>query len=118
MQDFDPSQLNYFTGSEKYYRIGKRHLLTDGTKYLAEKASGFWMMDAITSHLSEISTEEWFVIVRVKLTQATAVMIYEDGNGNELAKQEIPFTDFPIGQITIYACWDTEHWVIMLPSEY
>ena len=45
-------------------------------------------------------------------------MIYEDGNGKEHARQEIPFTDFPLDQITIYACWDTEHWVIMLPSEY
>ena len=118
MQDFDPSQLNYFNGTEKYYRISRRHLLTDGTKYLAEKAECIWMMDAIASHLTEIGTEDWFVQVRMTLDGNRATMIYEDGNGKEHARQEIPFTDFPLDQITLYACWDTEHWVLMLPSEY
>ena len=118
MQDFDPSQLNYFTGTEKYYRISRRHLLTDGTKYLAEMAECFWMMDAIASHLSEIGTEDWFVQVRMTVNDKRATMIYEDGNGNEHARQEIPFTDFPLSSITLFACWDQENWVIMMPSEY
>ena len=118
MQDFDPSQLNYFTGTEKYYRISRRHLLTDGTKYLAEKAECFWMMDAIASHLGEIGTEDWFVQVRMTVNCKRATMIYEDGNGNEHARQEIPFTDFPLSSITLFACWDQENWVIMMPSEY
>jgi hypothetical protein len=45
-------------------------------------------------------------------------MIYEDGNGREHARQAIPYTDFPMSEITLYASWDGEHWVIMLPSEY
>jgi hypothetical protein len=24
----------------------------------------------------------------------------------------------PLDQISLYACWDGRHWVIMLPSEY
>ena len=32
--------------------------------------------------------------------------------------REIPYTDFPMHAISLYACWDGEHWVIMLPSEY
>ena len=118
MKKFDPSQLNQFIGTEKYYRISRRHLLTDGTKYLAEAAECFWMMDAIASHLCEIGTEDWFVSVRVQVTEGRAVMIYEDGNGREHARQEIPYTDFPLNSITLYACWDQENWVIMLPSEY
>ena len=38
MKKFEPSQLTQFIGTEKYYRISRRHLLTDGTKYLAEEA--------------------------------------------------------------------------------
>jgi len=76
------------------------------------------MMDAVASHLSEIGTGDWFVLVRVNVTQGRAVMVYEDGNGLEHARQEIPYTDFPLDTITLYACWDTQHWVIMLPSEY
>ena len=118
MKKFDPAQLSHFTGTEKYHRISRRHLLTDGTKYLAEEAQCFWMMDAIASHLSEIGTEDWFVQVRMTVDCNRATMIYEDGSGSEHARQEIPYTDFTMHAISLYACWDGEHWVIMLPSEY
>ena len=118
MKKFDSNQLNQFTGTAKYYRISRRHLLTEGTKYLAEQAACFWLMDAIASHLSEIGTEDWFVLVRMSVVLGSAVMIYEDGNSREHARQEIPYTDFPLPSITLYACWNGEHWVIMLPSEY
>ena len=118
MKKFDPTQLSHFSGTEKYYRISRTHLLTEGTKYLAEQAACFWLMDAIASHLTEIGTEEWFVVVKTTVKRASAVMVYEDGNNNELARQEIPYTDLPLNYITLYACWDGEHWVIMLTSEY
>ena len=118
MSLFDLSTLTEFTGTERYYRISRRHLLTDGTKYLAEQAQCFWMMDAIASHLAEIGTADWFVVVKTTVKNAKALMVYEDGNGHERARQEIPYTDFPLSEITLYACWDGEHWVIMLPSEY
>ncbi len=114
----DNLTLAKFTGTSAYYRISRRHLLTDGTKYLAEKGACFWMMDAVASHLCEIGTEDWFVQIRVQVSEGRAEMIYEDGNGLEHARQSIPYTDFPLSEITLYACWDQEHWVIMLPGEY
>ncbi len=118
MKQFDSSQLGQFTGTGRYYRISRRLLLTDGTRYLAEQAACFWLMDAIASHLSEMGTAEWFVVIKTTVKRTSAVMVYEDGNGKELARQEIPYTDLPLANIDLYACWDTEHWVIMLPSEY
>ena len=114
----DSLTMSQFTGTSTYYRISRRHLLTDGTKHLAEKGACFWMMDAIASHLCEIGTADWFVLVRVEVMGGRAVMIYQDGKSREHARQEIPYTDFPLPSITLYACWDQEHWVIMLPSEY
>ena len=114
----DKLTLAQFTGTGVYYRISRKHLLTDGSRYLAEQGACFWMMDAIASHLCEIGTADWFVLVRVQVTEGRAVMIYEDGNDREHARQEITYTDFPLDSITLYACWDQEHWVIMLPSEY
>ena len=96
MKKFDPSQLSNFTGTERYYRISRRHLLTDGTKYLAEEAECFWMMDAVASYLSEIGTADWFVLVRITVHNTCATMVYEDGNGHEHARQDIPFADFPL----------------------
>jgi hypothetical protein len=52
MKNFDSTQLAHFTDTEKYYRISRRHVLTDGANYLAEEAECFWMMDAIASHVS------------------------------------------------------------------
>jgi hypothetical protein len=118
MMKFDRTQLAQFTGTEKYHRISRKHLLTDGTRYLAEKAGCFWLMDAVASHLCEIGTDDWFILIRVMVVDSAALMIYEDGNGNEHARQEVPYTDFPLDRVELYACWDTEHWVIMLPSEY
>ena len=115
---FDPANLTQFIGTTGYFRISRRHLLTDGTKYLAEEAECFWMMDAIASHLSEIGTEDWFVQVRVTVNGNRATMIYEDGSGKEHARQEIPYTDLLVSNIKLYACFSDEYWTIMLPSEY
>ena len=37
----DSGTLAQFTGTSGYYRISRRHLLTDGTKHLAEQALAF-----------------------------------------------------------------------------
>ena len=107
-----------FTGTTCYYRISKQHLLTDGTHYLAEQAGYYWIMDAVSSHVTEIGTEDWFVVVSIEVKDQSAIMRYEDGNGRELVRQAIPYTDFPLANLTLYAVWDTQRWVIMLPSEY
>ena len=118
MSKLTPQDLAQFTGTTCYYRIGRQHLLTDGTHYLAEKAGCYWIMDAVVSHVAEIGTADWFIVVRMEVEEHQAVMRYEDGNGRELARQAIPYTDFPLPNLTLYAVWDTEHWVIMLPGEY
>ena len=47
-------------------------------------------MDAIASHLCEIGTSDWFVVVRMRVEDSGALMIYEDGNGQEHARQQLP----------------------------
>ena len=115
---FDPTQLSLFTGTEHYYRLNRLCLLTDGTKYLAEGAGAYWLMDAAASYLIELGTEDWFVQVKLIVTGNNAVLTLEDGNGYVRARQVIPYADFPVPRQLLYACWDGEHWVLMLPSEY
>lgn len=117
-KDYDLSRLCLFTGTVHYHRLNRRCLLTDGAKYLAEGAGAFWLMDATASYLLELGTDDWFVQVVLKVTGSSAVLTLEDGNGGVRARQEIPYTDFPRNQQTLYACWNGEHWVLMLPSEY
>lgn len=118
MTSFDASQLTQFIGTDRYYRLHRRCLLTDGTKFLADAAGAYWLMDATSSHLMELGTADWFVLVRLQVDGCEAVLRYEDGNGKVRAEQQIPFTDFPMSECVFYACWDAEHWVLMLPSEY
>lgn len=115
---FDPSMLSHFTGTEHYYRLNRWCLLTDGAKYLADEAGAHWLLDAAASYLLELGTSDWFVLVRLVVTESQAVLSLEDGNGSVRARQQIPFTDFPLPEHVLYACWDGHHWVLMLPSEY
>ena len=75
-------------------------------------------MDAAASYLIELGTDDCFVQIQLRVTGPTALLRLEDGNGHIRAQQQIPYTDFPMPEQTLYACWDSEHWVIMLPSEY
>lgn len=118
MNAFDLSTLTQFTGTERYYRLNRKCLLTDGTKYLADAAGAYWLMDAAASYLLEIGTADWFVLVRLAVKGHAAVLTLEDGNGRIRARQEIPLTDFPEPDQVLYASWDGQHWVLMLPSEY
>jgi hypothetical protein len=117
-QKFNPADLAQFTGTERYYRLNRKCLLTDGTKYLADAAEAYWLLDAAASYLIELGTADWFVLVRLSVKTNCAELTLEDGNGGIRARQQIPYTDFPADQQVLYACWDGEHWVIMLPSEY
>jgi hypothetical protein len=74
------------------------------------------MTDVIARHPSEIGNSDWFVQIKVTVQDSRATMIYR--NDNEYARQEMPYTDFLLDMITLYARWDGEDWVIMLTSEY
>jgi hypothetical protein len=54
---------------------------------------------------------------------ASATVVCTDGNDKERYRQVIPFTDFPLPDITRYCCRDGVlgrgiDWVILLPREY
>ena len=111
------SELSQFIGTEKFYRITSRHLLTDGTKYLAEQAKCFWLMDAIASHLPKYFAD-YVCVANLFVKDSSAVLTIDDGNGNVYARQMIEYTDFPLNEIKLYCSFDGEYWVVMLPSEY
>jgi hypothetical protein len=117
-ESIDPAALDQFTGTAQYWLVARQFVITDGVKYLAETAACFWLIDAAISHLLEIGTSDWFVRVRTEVSGSSAVMIYEDGDGSEYARQEIAYTDLPLSTVRLYAVWDSERWVILLPSEY
>ena len=111
------TNLSQFIGTEKYYRITSHHLLTDGTKYLAEEAECFWLMIAIASYLNT-NIDDHFACATLTVKDSSAVLKLDDGNGFVFATQDIEYTDFPLDEIKLFCCYDGKHWVIMLTSEY
>lgn len=111
--------LRQFTGTEKYTRLTKSVVLTDGVVYLAENAMCFWLLDLYASHLVSINhNEEEFTCLNLRKVGSSATVVIDDGNGRVLAEQFVEYTDFPLSEMKLYGCWAGEFWVLMLPSEY
>jgi len=108
--------LRHFHGTTEWYRIHPNVLLTEGVKYLAESCEAYWFIDCIASYqtIDKVAREEFQTIDLTASEDATAVITVGDGNDNELFRQEIPFTTFPLRHIRVYYT----DGVVMLPSEY
>jgi len=112
------NELSNFIGTNAYWPICKFAVLTDGTKFLADQAEAYWLMYAIASYLPELKSKHEFAVAELSITHSAAVLLLTDGNHNELARQAVEYTDFPLPSITMYTAWAGDFWVIMLPSEY
>lgn len=114
------TELRQFTGTENYYKHLGNVVLTDGAKYLADRAGAYWLMDVVASwQLAKKVACEPFQSWNIEVKDNNKATIKaDDGNGNEIARQEIPFTDFPLRSIRLYLVNDGRYRVLMLPSEY
>ena len=84
-------------GTAQYWKIYPDLLITDGVKLMAEMCNAYWLLqDAfIWLHSDSLKGEE-FIVFKLILNGHSALLSIEDGNYNILAKQNIPFTDFPL----------------------
>jgi hypothetical protein len=109
--------LAMHTGSETCFRHWAGTLrFTEGVKFLADEAGAYWLIDNIASFRldAKVRSEE-FVLWRLCVNaDETASLIAEDGNENELLRQHIPWTNFPVEEISLYLTDD----MLLLPSEY
>jgi hypothetical protein len=119
--------LRQFTGTEHWYRHGlfRNVTYTDGAKYVAEHGGAYWLLDiiAIAQRFEKKVAGEGFQSWRLTVDDdACGLVVATDGNGHELFSQAIPYTDFPLPEITFYVCAEGilpgVDWVILLPSEY
>ena len=107
--------LAHFTGTENYYKHLLGLKLTDGALYVAEACGAFWLMDIIAScKYVDAVAKEVFQVYKLTVNNGKGIVTVEDGNDNELYRQEIQTTDFPLDEITL---WVSDN-IILLPSEY
>ncbi|HLT01438.1 MAG TPA: hypothetical protein VK001_04635 [Geminicoccaceae bacterium] len=132
------ARLQRFTGSETFYtHFTGRLIYTEGVHYLAEHAGAYWLIDAIASWQTEPKVRAApFQVWRLTVTQDRSAVLEvaedHDERGHPvharnaaeraaghwtrgpLARQAIPWTDFPLDTIDLWVC----RGVLMLPSEY
>lgn len=120
--------LKGFTGSFHYYpnTSYSRDVHTDGVHWLAEVCESFWLIDAITSHQgrAKVRKEEFQVWKLQVLENGKGILTCTDGHEDspEVTRQIIPFTDFPLKEITLWlerGSIDGKNitYVLMLPGE-
>lgn len=124
------SELRQFSGDMIRYvhPLNRKVNYTPGIRYVAEQGKAYWLLDAIASYFgSPIMQEAMAKDYRVKSMQfwrlvakdESAVLTAEADAGVEpFITQEIPFTDFPLDQIDIWAGFDGSFWTLYLPSEH
>ena len=116
------ADLGHYTGTENWHRYMGRYLVTDGVKYVADNAGAYWLLDVVFSHqlTPEVRREEFQVwTLTVDLAKQTGVVVATDGGKGgrkpkEIARQEIPYTDFPRAEMVFWL----EGGTLILPSEH
>ena len=124
-------ELNQFTGDLVRYRhpINRSVIYTPGVRHVAESGEAYWLIDAIASHIGSpafsnaaardyrIGSMHFWTLERNE-NNAASLFAKADGPEDAFIVQDIPFTDFPMKSIDIWAAFDGEHWTLYLPSEH
>jgi hypothetical protein len=114
--------LDQFSGSEQLFRHGlsRKHFYTEGAQFVAERAGAYWLLDKIALHGSpEIAGEDFQVWKLSVHPDRTATLTTSDGDDGILKTEELPFTDFPLSEITLWGVRNEfDGFTIMLPGEY
>ena len=125
------SELRQFSGDLDRYRHGfnRRVIYTPGVQYLAEAAEAYWLIDAIASHIGSKPFnaackedprvgEMHFWCLEVAEDRSAVLSACVDSGVQPFLTQNIPFTDFPLAKIDIWAAFDGTYWTLYIPSEH
>ena len=125
MLDYQPTKeeiintLAYMIGTENYYSYKTLFIsvnLTDGVKYLCESCKCYWLIDIVLSYQlsKKVKRESFQTWTLSRIEDNNFQIVATDGNETTLARQDIPFSDFPLDTIKLFFI----NGVIMLTSEY
>jgi len=131
MNQLTKTDLRQFTGSLERYRhlLNPAVIYTPGVQYLAEKGGAYWLIDAIAVHLGSPEMSRaiqrdnrlqhlQFWELAVKEDGSALLTCVADSDGEIAVTQAIPWTDFPLPEVAVWAAHDGRKWTLLLPSEY
>lgn len=123
--------LKQFTGDlDRFRHPFKRNVIfTPGVEYLVKNASCWWLIDAIASYFgSKLMNEaierddrlQWLQFWRLDVCEDSSAVLTARADSDEepFVRQLIPFTDFPLTWVNIWAGFDEQYWTLYLPSEH
>ena len=117
------SVLVLHTCTEQYWQVfpgDDAPKITDGVKVMVEMCGAFWLAVAIVSWQTNEKVRKepfqiWTLILGSGKYPDGGVLVCDDGNHRELARQEIEYTDFPLPEgIKLFLC----DGILLLPLEY
>jgi len=105
-------------GSEQYHKFSVLSPLkiTDGVKYLCDKAGAYWLLDIIASYQPQCMKDEmlrYYQIWKLNIKDGEGRVTCERDTGDIAITQPISYTDFPLDFIKLICT----NGVILLPSE-
>jgi len=115
------AELQQFHGTSAYHKYSmlSKSVLTDGTKFLADKARMYWFFDLIDSYSEACKGEDFLSSRLIVHDNGEADAIITDGNDQVLAAQRVSFTDCELGTVKVFSARSEQNtWVHMLPGEY
>src|SRR6056297_880768 len=113
--------LNQFSGDLVRFRhsINRGVIYTPGVRHIAEEGGAYWLIDAIASHIGSpefnkaadrdyrIGTMHFWTLLR-NGSGGAELFAKADSPEDAFIVQDIPFTDFPMTSIDIWAAFDGE----------
>ena len=123
------ADLRQFSGNLVKYQhaLNPNVIYTPGIQYLAETAPAFWLVDTIVSYFdTDLMRKAMEQDDRVKSMQfwrldvkdeAGILTARADDGVEPFVRQEIPFTDFPLDHVDVWAGFGGCYWTLYLPSE-
>ena len=104
-------------GTEEYHKYSPDPgypVTTDGVVAVAEVGGCYWLLDIIGSYQTDKRLDPEFQVWKLEVNLGNGSAVVRGYNDMELiVMQEIPFTDFPLGELTLFLM----DGVLLLPSE-
>lgn len=131
MSKLTHNDLQQFTGDLERYRhsINKQVIFTQGVQFVAEKGEAYWLIDEIalsygTNKMRQAIQRDprletlQFWCLKVRADRSARLTARADSGERPFINRRIPFTDFPMDEVDIWAGFDGRHWTLYLPSEH
>lgn len=125
------ADLRQFTGDLERFRhpLARGVIYTPGVQYLAERAGAYWLIDEIALAIAGgdiakagrsddrvLSLHFWKLEVRED--RSAELTARADSDVPPFLSRRIPWTDFPLDSVDVWAGFDGQHWTLYLPSEH